>query len=722
MNSVIVKTSFEPPPQSSTNSAPGGSVSEYIHEFMRSIRMHRVLATLVAIVVFAAIVAFGLRHHPYYQASALVYVQPMQAKQLTDLTAATYDPNRYDTFIQQQLQTIVRSDTVTAALRAAVKTTGYDGWSLPGESEQSAVARLGKGLKVEREENSYQLSISLSGGNPEVIIALVNAVADSYINQERLDELAQSDQQLRVLEEERQHIQGELEKDRQEQAELNTNLGVADSGEKGNPYDPQLTELRTQLAAAHAAHAVAEAHLASITGTTADASAALSAAAEETSATDPGLAALKSTISQRRSILATQMAGLTPKSNLYKQDQEELKTLDQSLESMSNEIRAKNGQQLQERLQLEATRTGDIEARLASQLQRQTAIATAATPKLQRASALAEDLTRLQGHLTDVENAISALELEHGTSGLVHLLLHASLPLSPVASMKVMILAASLPCGIVCGLLAAFLKHKLDPRIYIGADVAAVLSFPPMAVLPKSTEVDAKVLDEFMLRLVAGIDQAHCLGGARTYVFSPASSDTNITDLVASLASKMDRLGYRTMILKASDVLQNLSLGGDGQPKIWYDPPQAKQTETRLAQISGESFVVENLERLKQNVDILFIEALPFLSSAEAEFAARLADVTIIVAESAKTTRRELTSSLALARRLSVPGLAAVLDDVELRNADDEFIAFVSNVEGRQAVIRRRDDAAQRKREKYPLSIYASEDPIAEEHNASSKR
>ena len=157
------------------------------------------------------------------------------------------------------------------------------------------------------------------------------------------------------------------------------------------------------------------------------------------------------------------------------------------------------------------------------------------------------------------------------------------------------ILAASLPCGILFGLSAAFLRHKLDPKIYIGEEIASALSFPPMAVLPNTKEIDSGVFDEFMLRLVAGIDHAHSAGGARTYVFTAVSPDTNIVDLVASLALKMDRLGYRTMILKASTALQNLSLGNEEVPKAWSDVRLAKLSDTRLTELRRASFVVENL-------------------------------------------------------------------------------------------------------------------------------
>jgi len=76
-------------------------------------------------------------------------------------------------------------------------------------------------------------------------------------------------------------------------------------------------------------------------------------------------------------------------------------------------------------------------------------------------------------------------------------------------------------------------------------------------------------------------------------------------------------------------------------------------------------------------VDFLFIKAQPLRSSAETEFVARLADVTLLVVESGTTTRKELRSCLALARRLRTRGLAAVVSELKLRNADNEFIESV---------------------------------------------
>ena len=732
MNSVIFKPSPESSQQAEFDTPPSQQLKKLRGEILRSFKMHKKLAILVGGAIFLFLFSTGFQRKPYYQTSSLIYVQPAKAKLITDPTGGTYDPTRYDTYIQQQLQTIIRSDILSDALKSVPPGM----WTRPGESEQTAIARLQHDIKVEREMGSYQLSISLSGGNPYGIANVVNAVTDSYIRKERLDELAQTQRQLEVLLKEQKRLEIELATSRQTQAGLSSSLGVADTaGDNGNPYDVQLGELRTQLAAARGAHAIAEAQISSIANHGPDSATALKAAADELISSDPGLSSLKQSIATRRSKLVGEMAGLTTKNPLYKQDEDELQRLDQSLENMTNQLRERAARQLQEKYKLESSRTADIVTRLQSQLGQQTAIATGATPKLQQAADLAAQITRLQAQLTEVDNAISAIQLENQSSGLVHLLLPAEVPLKPKPSLKLLIMAAAFPFAFFFGLGAAWLRHKMDSRIYIGEDIEKTLGFPPMAVLPVSDEVDGKVLDEFMLRFVGGLDQAHSVNGARTYVFTAASPNMNITDLVAKLAVRMDKLGYRTMVLKAASALKKLSLNPpveDDVENSWEEHrlPEPRTSETRLTKSSEsrlmrprrESYVTENLERLKQNVDLLFIEALPLRSSTEAEFAARLADITVLIAESAQTTRDDLSGTMTVMQRLNVMGVATVLNDVQLQYADSDFLSVVRSVESRQPEFpRRQTSASEHIHDEYPLSIYEEPGRNDKEHQTSSQ-
>src|SRR5882757_7001468 len=107
MNPVIFKPSAESPQQGEFEVPMSQQFKKLKGELVRSFRMHKKLAIFVGATIFALLLTFGLQRQPYFETSSLIYVQPAKAKLITDATGGTYDPTRYDTYIQQQLQTIV---------------------------------------------------------------------------------------------------------------------------------------------------------------------------------------------------------------------------------------------------------------------------------------------------------------------------------------------------------------------------------------------------------------------------------------------------------------------------------------------------------------------------------------------------------------------------------------------------------------------------------------
>ncbi len=642
-------------------------------DIARSLRMRRRLAIAVGILVLACLVFVGLTRKPYYKATALIYVQPIVEKSATDPTGS-YDSNRYDAYMDQQVLTIERYDILGYALDQlppAIRATF-------SPDKATAIKELDGGLQVERLSGSYEISVSMGRGEPYTVAPIANAVAAAYLENGQRDDLALNEQQRVSLEQERQRILDELEKDRQQQAGLSGALGVADTaGDNANPFDSHLADLRTQLGEAQNAHVVAEAQLAALKNKSLPSS-TLDSAADSLTRSDSELSTAKSSLGARRSALITDMSGMTPENPSYVRDQAELATLDRQIAALTDQKKHEYGQTYEQQLALEAQRTGDIQAKLAADLARQTAIATADAPKLQQAQDLAESIKLLQARYADVDNAIHSISLVQSPSFAAHTSLAAGQPTAPEPSKKILILALALPLAVLCGVGAAILRQMLDSHVYIGADVDRVLSFSPIAVLPASGEVGYQVAEEFLFRLVAGLDQAHRVGGANTFIFSPASQDTSFDNLISSVAAELELLGYRTMTLSAAEALSPIEGTGKKPYSEWKDSTALTRptSETGL-RVRRESLIDEHLERLKQKVDFLFIKAGPLRSSSESEFVVRLGDVTVLIAESGKTTRRDLQSCLSLIKRLRARGLAALLIDLELRNADKDFLESV---------------------------------------------
>jgi uncharacterized protein involved in exopolysaccharide biosynthesis len=650
-------------------------------DLLRSLRMRRRAAIAVGMFVLIGLVILGLTRQPYYEATTLIYVQPVIERTATDASAGSYDAIRYDAYMGQQLLTFDRPDILgqaldelSPALRATFSSNRAD-----------AIKELRSSLIVERVAGSYQISVNMGRSEPYTIAPIANAVASAYLKSGQQDDLALGDQHMQSLEQERQRVQDELDRDRREQAQLSAALGVADTaGLDANPFDSQLVDLRAKLAAARTAHAVALAQLASVRGKQ---SANLDAASASLTQGDAELSSMKSKLGTRRGEIIADMNGLTTQNPQYQRDQAELDELTQQINNLSNEVKHTSGQTVEDQLALDAARTGDVEARVKADLDRQTAQATADTPKLQRAQDLAESIKRLQAEYTDVDSAINNMALGQTQSPnySAHVSLAATQPDSPLPSRKLIILGLALPLAVFCALTAAVILQKFDPRVYIGADVERVLDFSPIAVLPVSEEVGYKVAEEFLFRLVAGLDQAHRLAGAHTFIFTACSPETAFDGLISSIAAELEILGYRTMTLSAAEALSPIEVTGKSSFSEWSDSTELARSggETGL-RIKRESLVDEHLERLKQKVDFLFIKSGPLRSSSETEFVVRLGDISVLIAESGKTTRQELRSCIALIRRLRARGLAAVVTELKLRNADKEFVESVRFADQRQ--------------------------------------
>ena len=350
------------PPQPRPSAPAGGGMKINV---LRSIKLHAITASLVAIVTCGLGLALVLRHKPFYSATSTIYVSPNFPKTLTDDREQQY---QYETYIQEEMHTITRYDVIADAIRKLPPGT----WGPSYESEQSAVGRLQSALDISRVGTTYQVEISLMGAHPDRLAEIVNAVTNTYIEKAKDEEFYGRDERLETLRQERTRLQSELDARLQEQADIAKSLGVAivGGGEGGNPFDSQLEKMRSDLNTAHGQRIQAEAQLSAIgNGDPSAPNSALSAAADEIIAGDPQLTALKTSLGQKRSELLGTLAGLTPNNPLRKQTEQQLSETEAELQKMQSSLRAKAAARLEEKLHAEVNRAATVESRLLHDLQ-----------------------------------------------------------------------------------------------------------------------------------------------------------------------------------------------------------------------------------------------------------------------------------------------------------------------------------------------------------------
>ncbi len=645
-------------------------------DLLRSLRIHRRLVMAIVGAGIAFALAYFLKTWPVYVAESLVYIQPAPPRLMGNgmVQSWPYDENTYESYMQQQVNNVTRSDV----LRGALHRLPAGSWQHREESEQAAMERLSRALTVGRIGTSYQIGIAARSSGAATAAQISNAVAGSFIEIAKSDLRAGDPQRIKLLSEERDRIEKALVQDRAEQEELNKAMGVAAVGaQAADPYDAQISELRVELAKARAAHDEAGARLTAVAATNSSASAALDAEADEIVVSDPGLVSMKASLNQRRALLISQMANLTSNHPQSKQDAEELAQINASLENMMKDLRAKAAAHIQQRLRNDLERSSALESKLNAQVAQLSSVAGSATPRMQRSNDLATDIQRLQNRFTAVDEQYRNLTMENNAPGAAYISAVAVPPLHASVSHMMRNVMIILLGTLLFAVVAAVAAHNLDPRIYIATDVERVLGFSPMAQLPDFHQVSGEVNEEYMLRLAAAIEHAYQQGGFKSCIFTGVGPGAGVTTVAARVRNMLEGMGRSTVLVDAT-----------GAPPPDSSDPANQESKTGLVPAGHENRPSSLLQQMAEEMDsetIVLTDTAPLLASGETEYLARFVDSAIVVIQSGLTTRAQLREVAQTLRRLEVAAVGFVLNRISIEKANPSFRQSVRAVEQRLA-------------------------------------
>ena len=671
-----------------------------IHVF-ESLRRHRVIAGLVLLfsLLCSSFVLYR-RRGPLYEASSQIYISPTSSKALTD---DRQQAAPYEGLIDEQIKTITRFDVLQAALGSLPRKT----WQGYGPNELVAISNLQRMLGVSRMGQGFEVKVSLEGGNARNITDIVNAVTTAYIAKARNVEFYDRDQKLEILHSEESRLQQQLVDKGEQQTKLLQDLGIASvRPDDASPYNDQLAKLRGDLNDATEALNESQSKLEALHRGGPDAP-GMQVAAADASAQDVGLTSLKATLSAQRGTLIQQMATLTPSNPIYRQDEEQLKTIDAQLAQSTQLLQGRNTNQITQRLLSEITQKQIVVNRLRAQLLNQTHVATGSAPKYQQAQQMSADIVDLQKSLSAIGDRIRELQVDSSSPGSVYLSSAAMIPLGPVpnkfALAVVILFLASVGFSVVVAVAIDF----FDPHLYNADDVKQVMGFAPLGVLLDHDQFSPEVSQQYLLRLAAGIHHAVRASGARTFLFTATEPESGTTTVVEKLAKQLRVLNLQTLTVAATNVDGKISYvntatsgqnGVDGRTEYKHSAKTEDTSEGRRSRMhtsdetlqtqhygplalsthvadssqtmfSG-SFVAQVLAEHESNYDVVLVDGGPLLISADTEYLARIADGTIIVAQSGRTTRKQLERAASLLERLHVPGVAVALNRVDPSRAD----------------------------------------------------
>ncbi len=663
-------------------------------DVLQSLRVHKLLATVIALSTMGVGVALLLSRHPLYEAVSVIYVSPNFHPTLATNAEQEYP---YDSFVEEQVHTVTSYNVVADAIKRLKPGV----WQFPGESLDSAVERLQDSVTAKRDGQSFQVRISLLGSDPTNLPEIVNGLTESYLAGVKGEEFYGRDERLDSLRKERAGVESDLAAKLKEQTQISQTLGVAViSTEGGDQLDTQVAKLRGDLMTAHEQRIQAEAALAALAnGGKAGSSAALDAAADEIIASDPSLLALKSSLSTKRAVLLDQLAGMTASHPMRKSTEAQLAEIESALQQMQANLRSHAAANLQQKLRTDLKRATTVEAQLQSDLQSNTHQATHAAPSFQRALVLKAEITALQARYAALDERTRNLELESKSPGSVHMFSEARTA-EQLPSKSKLILPVMVPLALLLAVVTVVLIDLFDRRVHSAADIELTLGFPPIGTLFDDQDVTMQVFDECTLRLAAGIDQAARTSGVRTIVLTSVNAGAGTTSIVENLGSTLAKLGRKTLTIDASGMTSpvayvNLNLdqtahrGVGGLPAV--RPDVDIQSTAIIAQPFSHkltpltNFMDQAFKDLTTDYDVVLIDATPILISAETEYLARFADVTILVAEAEHTTRTQLARATRLLEKLQIPGMAVIVNKMTFRRANratrEDLSAFEARME-----------------------------------------
>jgi uncharacterized protein involved in exopolysaccharide biosynthesis/Mrp family chromosome partitioning ATPase len=669
-------------------------------DLVRSLRMHRGLAAGIAFAGLALAGIFLLVVHPVYTAQSLIDVhsEPAQVADSQSGVSSPSEPNTYESHFQTQVSTVTRHDVLAAAIRRL----DGDEWLREGESEQAAAERLGRALQVARAGNSEQIAVTATAASPDSAAHLANAVAESFIEAARRDEKAGDAERLTMLREERDRIGTQLAVERAEQETLNKQPGAPSAGSPvPDSQLDQIDQARAELIKARTAHDQAIARLISLDAGKDASSASLDGEANASIANDAGLNRIRASLNQRRAALIAHMANLTPNHPQYQQDAQELVQIDNSLNSMVKEMRARAGALMEQRLRTELEQASDLETKLNAQLGRLIAAEAGAAPRLQRSNDLAADILRLQQSFATVDAQFRNRSLEDAASGSVHLAAAAVPSLHPAQSERTRTALIIAIAGLLLGVIAAVVVQRLDTRVYIPADVERVIGFAPMGILPEMGEVSSAVADEHFQRLAAAIDQAHQQGTLTSCILTGTGPGAGVTTVATRVKAILNAMGKQTELVDASAAQSSLPPGPSAAESRDAASHRATQRYTRPTRIHLK------MGDEPREQSLVLTDAAPLPVSAETEYLVRHADAVIVVIESGRTTRAQLRDAATALERLNVAAVGFVLNRARLRTATSDFRASVRAMEAYLRAQNRARAARSESTESIPAAVPA---------------
>ncbi len=509
------------------------------------------------------------------------------------------------------------------------------------------------------------LTIAFTSRNPALAAAAANLAMQLYLNHERDQSFAALTDAQDWLETHSANVQSQLDETEAQLAQARANAGLV-QGAQASLTTETASRLAAALVQAQADMAMNQARL--------DSAAAGGDAAAANAAIAPNLLPLR----QKQADLAAQVQSLAAQ---YGPNYPALQDARSQYAAISGEIGAESGRELD-------AAKADLAADRAQIFTLQTALDTARTQE-QSEDEESAPIRALEQRAEAGQDMLRAMTQQAGqlaqdaslTRPDARILSTAAVPNTPNTPHRALILLASLGLGLCSGLLLAALRDALDTSLHSGSEIRALTGLSCYALLPETAapylaalEAPFSLYAEQLRALRTGL--ALTGGACKIIAITAARPGEGKTTLTIALARSLAAAGLRV-----------LAIDGDiRQPS--FDPlfgtSGAKGLTDHLAGLAlHEEIIIEDtltgariipagtqakaalslflspalpnfLDSLRQDYDVILIDAPPAFALAEGRVLARLADCALLCIRWNRTPRHILRAAITLLQEAGV--------------------------------------------------------------------
>ena len=667
---------------------------------LASVLAHRRLAILVVVLVTLVGLATALSFGREFVAEATIRVSPVLPASV-DIGESRFSSSiDYRNFVQQQVFEIDNYATAIAALDLLGPRRSL--WQLPTENNRLAAERLMARLKVSTVPDSYLITIGLSGGKPDGLADIVNAVAKAYLSMTAKRELDGADIGFQLLTSREAEIEQNIANDQQQLAQLTKELGMASvEGALVNPYDKMLADTNFALAQASRNVVRARAHLDAVKSNRERVKdAEVEAKAQQLAATGSDSTTARQQLIQRREQARVDLSELGPNHPGRKALEAQIETITKELAKLDQASleRARSmlsdSEQATTRVDISEAKASleqmeSVEQGIEKELASLKVDAMAYGTKYSQAVTLHDRLDRQHKDLQDVVERVSLLRLKSQAPGAVSLESAAMVPDMPKKSTRRMTFALFVFASLLLGVAIPVVIDLTDRKVKTADEFEAILGFPPLGVAS-----NGKGGSDSLRRIAFGIMREWRTSGIRSFILTSVREGSN-TALSLALAEELTESGVRTVAIETSLMKSNSRPlrppsaapgGGSGDPTRVTKRLVPRVANTVALDTKGQSiqstlqsngdtnlqrpqngvarsfaYLCETVERALGSHDIVLLSAPPLLASADTIAMTQMPAGAILVARAGRDDVSEIAAAVRELERSVPPVVGAIM-------------------------------------------------------------